>query len=508
MNPGEHRREYAAFCSALERARYELHAGHTAEAHLQPIYERYGDLWTREAIENLQRASEDAPAQFETERAGLRALGSASRHLYVEAQAADATRELARCEAAARIAWDGERVAASDVPERIETETDATRRRELAARLFDALAPCDDLRAARFVASHDAARALGFDDERRMREETTGADDEKLVTGADAFLARTSSAYFAHLAQWTTRELGQTPVAAPHYGDSLFLRRLMRLDTLFASHDFPSVYGATMNALLGVRVKTQKNIRIDDEARPLKKQRAASFAVDVPDAIYLVVHPRSVGARACRDFFYQAGRAQFFGWSSRESVRRYPEFAYAPDGATREGHASLIAGLFQDAAWLGTGFGFREREAKMAARAFAFAELYEMRLSCARLRYRLALDAATDVREEQLAETYATLHTEATGFRFDAATSLFDETTARGAQERLRASLFAASLREYLRGRHGRRWWRARGAGDELIDIWNTASRYSVEELARLVGAGELDFELLADDLLTTLNDE
>lgn len=35
----------------------------------------------------------------------------------------------------------------------------------------------------------------------------------------------------------------------------------------------------------------------------------------------------------------------------------------------------------------------------------------------------------------------------------------------------------------------------------ELIDIWNTASRYKVEELASLVGVHELSFDLLADDL-------
>jgi len=39
----------------------------------------------------------------------------------------------------------------------------------------------------------------------------------------------------------------------------------------------------------------------------------------------------------------------------------------------------------------------------------------------------------------------------------------------------------------------------AKKAGDELIDLWNTSSRYSVEELARLIGMGDLSFDLLAD---------
>jgi hypothetical protein len=71
----------------------------------------------------------------------------------------------------------------------------------------------------------------------------------------------------------------------------------------------------------------------------------------------------------------------------------------------------------------------------------------------------------------------------------------------------LRARLFAAGLAEYLRSRHGRRWYSSRGAGDELRDLWNTGSRYTVEELARLVWGGELSFELLADELMAAVNE-
>jgi hypothetical protein len=61
--------------------------------------------------------------------------------------------------------------------------------------------------------------------------------------------------------------------------------------------------------------------------------------------------------------------------------------------------------------------------------------------------------------------------------------------------------LFAASLNEHLRTRHGTRWWASRAAGDELIDVWTTASRYSAEELAPLLGAPRPDAELLSNFL-------
>jgi hypothetical protein len=72
----------------------------------------------------------------------------------------------------------------------------------------------------------------------------------------------------------------------------------------------------------------------------------------------------------------------------------------------------------------------------------------------------------------------------------------------------LRAWAFEVSFREYLRTRYGRRWWASSRAGDELIDLWNTAQRYPVEELARLIGFGEISFDLLADDLIELMKED
>ncbi|MBV9959004.1 MAG: hypothetical protein JO360_11315, partial [Acidobacteria bacterium] len=51
-------------------------------------------------------------------------------------------------------------------------------------------------------------------------------------------------------------------------------------------------------------------------------------------------------------------------------------------------------------------------------------------------------------------------------------------------------------------------WWASRKAGDELIDLWNTSSRYSVEELAQLLGLGELSFDLLAETCISAMSEE
>jgi hypothetical protein len=55
-------------------AHYDYRAGFEPELHSRQIYERYSDLFTREAVNDLTRAEESVPAHLETERASLHAL--------------------------------------------------------------------------------------------------------------------------------------------------------------------------------------------------------------------------------------------------------------------------------------------------------------------------------------------------------------------------------------------------------------------------------------------------
>src|SRR5262249_22802914 len=86
-----------------------------------------------------------------------------------------------------------------------------------------------------------------------------------------------------------------------------------------------------------------------------------------------------------------------------------------------------------------------------------------------------------------------TEHLRAVDKQFQAATSL-------------RAWAFEAQLREHLKTRFGARWWDSRKAGEMLIDLWNTGHRYTLEELAELIGLGALDFDWLVSDLLAAIS--
>ncbi|HVF28981.1 MAG TPA: hypothetical protein VM943_12115, partial [Pyrinomonadaceae bacterium] len=163
MKSGDYRREYAAYRTACERARYDFLSGATTEPDFVSLDERYSDLWTHEAVADLVRAHAGTPEQFETDRTALRTLARAARLGYAQARAGEVGAELARCEEVVRVEWSGARWELREVAALIADESDTARRRELVARWLDEMRACDDLHAARFEALNEAARALDGD---------------------------------------------------------------------------------------------------------------------------------------------------------------------------------------------------------------------------------------------------------------------------------------------------------------------------------------------------------
>ncbi|HYJ46033.1 MAG TPA: hypothetical protein VEV81_05410, partial [Pyrinomonadaceae bacterium] len=122
MDISDYRRDYAAYCSAIELAHYQHRAGFERELHLEPIYDRYGELFSLDSIKDLERAYTETPEHRETERAARHKLLGAARIGYLDAQARELTGEIARCVAAQQIEWGGESVPVNNVPKIISNE--------------------------------------------------------------------------------------------------------------------------------------------------------------------------------------------------------------------------------------------------------------------------------------------------------------------------------------------------------------------------------------------------
>ena len=102
-----YRRDYAEFNAAVMREHYRFGSGQKATLELAPIYERFSDLFTRDAITKLQRQLDDTSAHFETERAALTHLLRFAVEQFLEDAAKALTEEISAHETAAAVEFAG-----------------------------------------------------------------------------------------------------------------------------------------------------------------------------------------------------------------------------------------------------------------------------------------------------------------------------------------------------------------------------------------------------------------
>lgn len=493
MDITAYRSEFRAFKEAHERERYRVHSGRGLIIERESYRERYDHLWTGEAIEVLVRTHEGASHGFETERAALWSLASSARLGYIEKKCEEITGEITRCERSAYILWDGNKRALVDAPQMWRAESDAHRRHELEARWRDGIRSCQDLRVARYEQERESARLLGFDSSGALHASVSGVDHDKLAAEAELFLSNTAPSYSSLLARVRGRLLhGQEEITA---ADFAYISRSPQLAKGFASEDACLIYRNFLSGI-GVRTDQQSGLFLESGSGSTGYTAPACFPINPPHEVLLWMGAREASCEAYAALLHEGGRAQHHAWTSKTTAGRYPEFIYAADGATNEGFGYLLSGLLQDPVWIAEQGKFSEREVEEIRSLTQFVALHNMRRACAALRFALVLDESPDARAEALMVSYRSLHLEATGFVHHPVEYMLGPRLNEAASE-LRARCFAAALEEHLRTRAGRRWWASRRAGDDLIDLWNTASRYRVEELASLAGLGQPGFDLL-----------
>jgi hypothetical protein len=490
MNISEYRAQFASFNSSLERARYRHHVGLTSDLNNAETYDRYGDLFSLSAIADLQSRLDNTATDFETERSGLQRLLSAAQLQQVAWHAREATNELAYCEASERLEWRGEKISLEDVPRLLAREENKTIRGELAARWADSISICDELRTAQVDSFRESARILGFSSFHELAAKATNCEVARVHSAAFTLLEQTQAEYCSALGamnrNFPDQRLGDLDAA-----DLPCFDAMPWLDKFFPRKDVFRIHEETMRGL-GIRLDKLPNLEIETAGNS-----ARCFRINPPEDVRFAVPQRD---GALLEFLQQAGKAQQHAWSSKNLAKRHPEFVYSSDTATTEGFGYLFGYLPLDPKWL-LEFSpdVNSIRATEIASDVALHLALDLRHLCADILYGEMLHGPSQSSREQLQSAYADLYHRATSFRARPELFLLDLQERLESTNRLRALAFSFGLREYLRVRYGHRWWASRKAGDELIDLWNTASRFSVEELTRQIGFSELSFDLLAE---------
>lgn len=451
----DYRDRWRQYQSAVWEDRWRISQGEGAreDAREEWIFREFSDLFTRDASVELGLLHEQTPESQATERLRLARLRTFSIEGRIAYRQAALTRELARA---------------------LATAAEGTEQGE-------------DLARERLSRMTEMARAEGYTDYAHLRSTLRGIDYPALVPSAERMLES-----LGRIARDLPEKVRGGQEGRPAPLESPVLRGWGRLER----------YRELMSGI-GVRTWQQPGVTFTPEPgskrekqEELWNETPGCYPIRVPEEIR-VEWPEADGAASERLFWRSAGVAQSFAWTSSQLGLEFRHVTPWGDRALEFAWAGLFESLVRDPHWL-------SEMGRVVDSGALRRSLFQQRLL--RLRHAAAW----------FLFSHATLAGRSPGRELDA----YLEATGRSLPvdrprpgclrevsltlmpaDLLRAAAFEALLRDRLRSAYGFRWWTSRRAGDFLIDLWNTGQRYSIEEMASLIGLGTIDPAWTLDEL-------
>lgn len=472
-------RDAAAFLAQLHREHYLHGAGLKPELEIAPIYERARRLFDPETFHTLRDVPMEEPRGEKYRRFLLDFVAGS----YLEYGARAESEAIARAEAAATIVWGEQELSFRTAPIVWANDPDPVRRHDLNQRWRAALAETNTLRAERHRKMQALVPDLEHGDYVQLWDTLRGLRLERLVAQMRALLDTTADLYRDRLRE-ALAEHG-LPLDDAWRADLSYVLRGTRFDAGFPRELLLPTLVRTLRDF-GFELEEQRNITLDLEFRPTKSPRAFCAPLDVPHDVRLVLQP-SGGHQDYETLLHEAGHAEHYG-----NVDPALPFAYRwlGDAAVTEGYAFLLHYLPTDPLWLRRHLEeFADLE---GYRRFAlFQKLQLLRRYAAKLLYELELQRADD--PEPFADRYAEMLSHYLMVRYFPEEYLADVDDDLYAAQYLRAWIFEAQLRTYLRKEYDEDWFRAPRAGRFIRDLWREGQKYTADELVRFMGYDDLD---------------
>jgi hypothetical protein len=479
----DHIRERAdRFMAELDEEYYLHYAGLKEGFDLQPIYERYAELTELDTAQMVGVAVDGDARTRELWRFTCEGyLGALTRELQ--------ERE-ARMEADLKADVDGEEIPYRMLRPTIANEDDRDKRRRLeeirGALGEEHLNPLY-LEAALRVRS--GVRELGASTYLELYRDKFGMRLEELADQCRAFLGETEKLW-EDAGDRLFRERAGVPLSEAERWDVPRVFRAPTWDPQFpADRMIPALEGTL--AELGIDLKSQSNVHIDVEQRPLKTPRAFCAPIEVPEKVMLVIQPMG-GPDDWRALFHEAGHTEHFAHTSADlSV----EERRLGDNAVTEGWAMLFQHLTDEPAWLTRRLDFPRPEEFAAEGATGL--LYFVRRYCAKILYELQFHAAEDPTTMQ--DAYVEFLSDALKIAPSPTDYLADIDGGFYVSSYLRSWAFEAQLRDFLREEFGSAWFSQREAGSLLRELWSLGQKPTAEELLKDVTGQTLELAAVAD---------
>ena len=459
------------------------------------IVARYRDLFSREQLDALRAAEQEAADDNDRER--LYRLRKTCEAGVVSAELAEREDALENAILAARVEFNGEELPIRSAQAKLAVLPDYGEREELGEAAGDRSAEFNAERLEVLRAAEELeAEISGEPDPVARNEEEKGISLRELEAVLAQASERSTGAYVLLRDRWFERLLGPERAKVPSSYHVAYLRRLSPLESTYTKDRAVEVCMDTVKRL-GFDLENEPNIRLDLDDRPQKSPRACVIPSDPPSVVHLITRAQG-GLHDYQAFLHEAGHALHY--AGVDPNLPYTFRNISRDHALTEIYSYIFEAITREPEWHAHYFGLSDEEAARNAEATSFLEAVLFRRYTAKLQFELDFwsrfnedGGGPDGYEERL--------TEATGVRYRADAYLADMDGGFYSADYLRAWIRSAQLRDYLVREIGEDWWRTAETGDRLRALFLEGTRPSSEEIAVRLGYQPLDTAPLLREL-------
>jgi hypothetical protein len=481
-----YRRRAEEFVGALDREYYEHFSGQKPRCDTAAVYDRYPELFTREAIDGLE---ELYAAAVDDEKLRLAYLLAFAVDGFLGEQTKHISDDIANTEGETTITVDGETIGLRQASVVQGNEPDRARRERIqAARLAATAERLNPLLDVLWRRCHDLAVGLGYPDYKELYGTIKGLDYDHLRAELEAFLADTDGLYERVMDRLVRERLGVT-LAELSFADLPYLWRAEGFDHAFRADALLPSLRRTL-AGLGIDLDAQSNVHLDTEVRELKSPRAFCAPVRVPDEIYLCLLPHG-GQDDFGTLLHEAGHTEHFAHVLPDLAF---EYRHLGDNAVTEGFAFIFDHLLGNREWLARILAYEDSDDYV--RFAAVNDLYFMRRYAAKLAYETRLHAQTGSLDAMPVE-YSRRLTSATKVEVPEENYLLDVDEGFYCASYLRAWMLEGALRLSLQENFGMDWFASAQAGEWLKGLWSRGQHLTAERLLLRHGGGRLNADPL-----------
>jgi hypothetical protein len=484
----------AEYENELRRYRFEraeesraVRVGEKEVSEQAAIVARYAHLYSREQLEALRRAEDEADDADERER--LYRLRKTCEGGIVAAEVTEQEDELQNAILATRITFRSEEMPLRTAQAKLAVLPEYADREELGELYGDSSAAFNDRRRALLeTIERLEAEVSGVDDPVERSEELKEISLRELSDVLADASATSAEAYRPLRDRWFDDLLGEGRDDVPSMYHVAYMRRLSPLEATYTKEAATEICLRTLQAI-GLDLESQPNIRLDLEDRPQKSPRASVIPSDPPEIVHLITRAQG-GLHDYEAFLHEAGHALHYAGCDPELP--YTFRSISRDHAVTEVYSYIVASITKEPGWHELHFDLSPEQAAANAQAAHFVEMLLFRRYVAKLGFELEFwssfwGAAAPP------ERYEELLTEATGARYRGDYYLADMDSGFYAADYLRAWIRSAQLRDYLRREIGGHWWQDTRTGELLRSLFVEGTKPSTDAIATRLGYGPND---------------